>query len=108
MTHVTGHFTAHNNTAHNDTAHNNEVTVLTRVNCHLCDEALPVVHATLARANSEGGATWTLTTVDIDSDPELLARYDWEVPVVLINGRQHSFHRVDPHRLLTALRKAAR
>ena len=34
---------------------------------------------------------------------DLAAQYGWDVPVVLLNGRQHSFHRVDRDRLSKAL-----
>jgi hypothetical protein len=36
-------------------------------------------------------------------DPELMAEYGEQIPVVLIDGRQHTFWRVDEHRLRAAL-----
>ena len=44
-----------------------------------------------------------VTEIDIDTDEELTGRYGWDVPVVLLEGRQHSFHRVDRDRLSRAL-----
>ncbi|HEX8781035.1 MAG TPA: glutaredoxin family protein [Nocardioides sp.] len=41
--------------------------------------------------------------VDVDSDPALVARFDEEVPVTFVDGRQHDFWRVDEARLRTAL-----
>ncbi|MCQ9368231.1 glutaredoxin family protein [Brevibacterium sp. 91QC2O2] len=76
------------------------LTFLTRADCHLCDAARRVVLAGIACRDVD------LTEVDIDSDDDLRAKYDWDVPVVLINGRQHSFHRVDPDRLARALDRA--
>jgi len=36
-------------------------------------------------------------------DPVLLERYAEEIPVVLVDGRQHTFWRVDESRLRAAL-----
>jgi glutaredoxin len=41
--------------------------------------------------------------VDIDTDPELVARFTDEVPVTFVDGKQHDFWRVDPDRLRAAL-----
>ncbi len=41
--------------------------------------------------------------MDVDADPALLERYSDEVPVTLVDGRQHDFWRVDPDRLRSAL-----
>lgn len=68
-----------------------------RPGCHLCDAARQVVEAVCA----ELGEGWW--EVDITTDPDLLARYGEEIPVTLVDGRQHDFWRVDPGRLRTAL-----
>ncbi|MFT4189702.1 MAG: glutaredoxin family protein [Aeromicrobium sp.] len=73
------------------------VVVLTRQGCHLCE----VAEQTVAAVAAETGDTWT--TVDVDADPELKARYTDEVPVTFVDGRQHDFWRVDPARLRAAL-----
>ena len=44
--------------------------------------------------------------MDVDDDPALLDRYAEEIPVTLVDGRQHDFWRVDPDRLRAALRRA--
>ena len=36
-------------------------------------------------------------------DPNLMAKYSEEIPVVLINGLVHDFLRVDPDRLIAAI-----
>jgi glutaredoxin len=73
------------------------VTVLTRQQCSLCDKAAEVVR----RVCAELGVAWTST--DVDSDPELRAEYGDRVPVVLINGREHGFWRVEEDRFRAAL-----
>jgi hypothetical protein len=74
-----------------------QVTLLTRVGCHLCDDARAVVMAVTAAA----GAGWTES--DVDADPDLRAEYGDLVPVVLIDGAEHAHFRVDRERLRAAL-----
>lgn len=74
-----------------------ELTFLTRTGCGLCDTARTDIAAAV------GDRDVRITETDIDSDPDLRDKYEWEVPVVLLNGRQHSFHRVDQRRLARAL-----
>ncbi len=73
------------------------VTLVVREGCHLCEPAREVVE----RVTAELGGGWE--EVDVDSDPELLARWSHEVPVTLVDGRQHDFWRVDEGRLRAAL-----
>lgn len=68
-----------------------------RPGCHLCDAAREVVAGVCA----ELGEGWQ--EVDITTDPDLLARYGEEIPVTLVDGRQHDFWRVDPGRLRAVL-----
>jgi hypothetical protein len=74
------------------------VTLYTRADCHLCDEAETVV----AAVASELGATWR--GVDVDADPEDRAEYGDLVPVVLVDGMVLAYYRVEPDRLRQALR----
>ncbi len=76
------------------------VTVYTREGCHLCEEAVAVIEAVCA----ELGESWV--EVDVDEAVGLPARYDDEVPVTLVDGKQHDFWRVDPARLRAALSAA--
>ena len=55
----------------------------------------------VAGVAAEVGATWEERS--IDDDEELRARYAEEIPVTLVDGRQHDFWRVDPVRLRAAL-----
>ena len=73
------------------------VLVLTRVRCHLCDQAIEVVAAVCAETGDE------YAVLDVDSDPELQRRYTDQVPVTFVDGVQHDFWRVDPARLKAAL-----
>jgi Glutaredoxin-like domain (DUF836) len=73
------------------------VVLLGKPGCHLCDDARGVI----ATVCSELGVAWTERSI-LD-DPELAARYRDEIPVTLVDGRQHDFWRVDPGRLRAAL-----
>ena len=73
------------------------VTLYTRPGCHLCDDARVVV----ARVCAELGETFV--EVDITTDDDLQDRFGEEIPVTLVDGRQHDFWRVDETRLRTAL-----
>jgi glutaredoxin len=67
--------------------------LLTRAGCHLCEAAAE----TLTRIGAEGGLV--PQEVDVDADPELQAEYGDRVPVVLLDGREHSYFTVDVDRL---------
>jgi glutaredoxin len=73
------------------------VTLYTRPGCHLCDDARAVIE----RVCAELGESYD--EFDIDADEALQRRYGEEVPVTLVDGRQHDFWRVDETRLRTAL-----
>ena len=73
------------------------VVVISRVGCHLCEDALEVVAAVCAEMGEEYAVR------DVDSDPELRRRYTDQVPVTFVDGAQHDFWRVDPARLTAAL-----
>lgn len=65
------------------------VTLYGRTDCHLCHEMRAVVEA-VARETP-----LALEEVDVDSDPELVAAYGEEVPVLCVNGRKAFKYRVD-------------
>jgi glutaredoxin len=73
------------------------ITFYTRAGCHLCDQARVVIEQVCAELDEE------YAEVDIDTDPDLVARFTDEVPVTFVDGRQHDFWRVDPARLREAL-----
>jgi glutaredoxin len=75
-----------------------ELTLLTRAGCHLCATAAE----TVARIGAEAGLV--PREIDVDADPELQAEYGDRVPVVLLDGREHSYFTVDVERLRRDLR----
>ncbi|MFP5346917.1 MAG: glutaredoxin family protein [Actinomycetes bacterium] len=77
------------------------VTLIGRPGCHLCDDARVVV----AGVAGELGVGWR--EVSIDDDAELRARYADEIPVVLVDGVQHTYWHVDEQRLRDALAESA-
>jgi len=74
------------------------LTLLTRAGCHLCD----VAKEALARVCRRTGEQWR--EVDVDSDAELQAEYSDRVPVILLDGKEHGYWRVEEERLLRDLR----
>jgi len=85
------------------------ITLVTKPGCHLCDAARDVVASVVADLESETSvAPIAVEEVSILDDPALLAKYEEEIPVVLIDGRVHNIWRVDPGRLRTALLEVPR
>ena len=76
---------------------NERVLVYTRAGCHLCADAA----AAVARICADLGCAWT--SQDIDTDPELRAEYGDRVPVIMVDGVEHGFWRVEEKRLRAAL-----
>lgn len=73
------------------------VTLVGKPGCHLCDAARRVVAPICTQAGVE------LQELSVLDDPELMDRYGEYIPVVLIDGAQHDFYRVDPARFTQAL-----
>ena len=48
----------------------------------------------MAAAGCDG--QFTLTEINIDTDPVLRAKYQYDIPVISINGVETFIHRVDP------------
>ncbi len=57
------------------------VLLYTRQGCHLCDTAWELLDAARVRHG------FSLESVDVDGDPELVAAHGMHVPVVIINGK---------------------
>lgn len=79
-----------------------DVTVYSRPGCHLCEEAKTQIAPLL----KEFGAR--LTEINIDEDPEMRARYDYDVPVIFLGARKAAKHRIDLAQFRRQLRDAAR
>jgi 4a-hydroxytetrahydrobiopterin dehydratase len=73
------------------------ITFYTRRGCQLCDDAKRVVDRIARRTGT------TVTTIDIDADPELQRRYNDDVPVIAIDGHDAFRHRVTEAELLSGL-----
>ena len=66
------------------------VIIYSRPGCHLCDEAKAAIQ------NAGCSERFTLEEINIESDAELLRKYKYDIPVILINGEEAFRHRVDP------------
>ncbi|WP_394771675.1 glutaredoxin family protein [Lacisediminihabitans sp.] len=83
------------------------LTLIRKPGCHLCDTAREVIDAVVLELASNGSAPAIhVDELSILDDPDLLARYEDEVPVLLLNGRVHNIWRVDPDRLRAAILEA--
>ncbi|HSP10079.1 MAG TPA: glutaredoxin family protein [Candidatus Dormibacteraeota bacterium] len=67
--------------------------LVTRRNCHLCDDALALIR--------DLGAEPELA--DVDSDDSLHDQYDWRVPVLMLDGRVVAEGRMTRDQLQRAL-----
>ena len=65
------------------------VIVYSRPGCHLCDEAKAII------LNSGCNEQFTLEEINIEFDDELLRKYQYDIPVVMIDGVEAFRHRVD-------------
>lgn len=73
------------------------VTLIRKPGCHLCDDA----HVVVEKVCGELGVPWEQK--DITQDEELYQMYWEQIPVVLVDGKQHTFWRVNEQRLRKAL-----
>ena len=74
------------------------LTFVTRQGCHLCEQAEPMV----IQAAADAGVA--VERRDVDADPADVAAYGEKVPVVLLDGAEHAYWRVDERALRKALR----
>ncbi|HEX2145855.1 MAG TPA: glutaredoxin family protein [Glycomyces sp.] len=79
----------------------NRLTLLTTRDCHLCG----VARADLDRVARAAGVAWT--EIDVAGDAALAREYGDRLPVVLLDGREHSYWDVDVPRLERDLAGAA-
>jgi glutaredoxin len=85
-----------------------QLTLISKPGCHLCDDA----KLSLDRALSDFRAANSSVQIELNElnmleDPALLAKYAEEIPVLLINGKQHSYWTIDELRLRASLEKIA-
>src|SRR6476469_5636378 len=74
-----------------------EITMYTRRDCHLCDEAKAAMRAS--------GVDVRIEEIDIDNDPELRRRYKNDVPVVCIGSSELFRHRIQPDEFARLVRE---
>ena len=65
------------------------LTLISRAGCHLCEVA--------EQALDRIGEPWT--RLDVDADDELAREYSDRVPVLLLDGREHGYWRIEEERL---------
>jgi glutaredoxin len=73
------------------------LTLVTRPGCHLCDEAKEAMD----RITAATGEAWA--ELDVTTDIELEREYGDRVPVILLDGAEHGYWRVEEARLLRDL-----
>lgn len=79
-----------------------KVEIYSKSDCSLCEQALAVVERVRARR------PFTLTVVDVRTDPVLWERHRYEVPVVLVEGVPRLRLRIYESQLERALDEALR
>lgn len=73
------------------------LTLITRPGCHLCE----VAEEAIGRVAVAAGVSWT--EISVDGDPDLEREYGDRVPVILLDGKEHGYWRVEEARLLRDL-----
>lgn len=79
------------------------LTFFTRDGCHLCEQALAV----LLRIRQHQPFELEVVDLDRDASPQKRAAYDWEVPVVELDGKKVMHGRIDEPGLARLLDSAA-
>jgi glutaredoxin len=74
-----------------------QVTLITRTGCHLCEAA----EQTLRRLAGE--LRFAYREVDVDASTVLQDQFSDRVPVILIDGKEHGYWRVEEPRFRKAL-----
>jgi glutaredoxin len=78
------------------------VIIYSRPGCHLCDEAKQAIEA------AHCGEEYTLDEINIESDPELLRRYLYDIPVITIDGIEAFKHRLAPEEFRLRLKSGGK
>lgn len=77
------------------------IILFSKPGCHLCE----VMKEEMDRAKC--GELYELQEINIETDPELLARYRYEIPVLLIDGVEAFRHRLSADAFRDRLTNAA-
>jgi len=73
--------------------------LLTRPGCQLCEQA----RRTVAQVAAERAVDWAEVDVQEAGEDELLDTYGDRLPVLLLDGVEHGYWRIEPARLRAAL-----
>lgn len=76
-----------------------QISFITKKGCQLCQEAEQILQAVCGELGMQ------FEKLFIEDRPDLAHLYQEEVPVVLIEGIQHSAWRIEPAKLREALTK---
>jgi hypothetical protein len=79
-----------------------QIILYSKPGCHLCE----VMKKEMAKADC--AELYQLEEVNIDSNAELLARYRYDIPVLLIDGVEAFRHRLTADSFRAYLKKCAR
>ena len=80
------------------------LTIIGKPECHLCDVAGEVIDGVVRELRSAASDRQvTVERLSILDDPELHERYWEQIPVVLVDGREHAHWHVDPAALRAAI-----
>jgi glutaredoxin len=66
------------------------LTIYSRPGCHLCDEMKTLVEQVV----NESRLAVRFDEINVETEPELEARYGSEVPVLLVDGKKTAKYRV--------------
>lgn len=83
------------------------LTLYGRTWCHLCEDMRAALDELIGALHADGAMTDAVgvqvDVIDIDADPLLQARYDEQVPVLVLDGVELCHHRLDYRRVADAL-----
>ena len=75
------------------------VIVYSRPGCHLCDDAKAAI------LNAGCSDQFVLEEINIESDEELLRKYKYDIPVIMIDGVETFMHRVSSDEFRTRIKR---
>ena len=85
-----------------------EITLIGKPGCHLCDDARIALSAVIASFEAAHPSVKVVVYgKNILEDAALALKHSEEIPVVLIDGKMHSYWHVDAARLTAALEERA-
>lgn len=79
-----------------------EVTFYTKAGCHLCEDTQEVLEEIAEEIE------YTLTEIDIRTDPAIFELYRYRIPVIIINQETILEGRIDAQELAQAFQQAER